>query len=69
MFEKNINLITEKTEGFSGRELVKFVVSLFYQYSTSKKGFLDLEILYNALNTFIEQKKIKDKWKDITYKH
>ena len=69
LFEKNINLITEKTEGFSGRELVKFVVSLFYQYSTSKKGFLDLEILYNALNTFIEQKKIKDKWKDITYKH
>ena len=69
LFIKHINLIVEKTKGFSGRELVKFVISLFDHYSCSKNGILNNEILYNCLNSFIEQKKIKEKWKDISYKH
>jgi hypothetical protein len=69
LFFKHINLIVEKTKGFSGRELVKFVISLFDHYSCSKNGILNNEILYNCLNSFIEQKKIKENWKDISYKH
>ena len=61
-FEKNIKNIVNSTKGFSGRELTKFVVSLYYHCLLNDYK-LNNEIITKTLAQFTSQKRIKNKWK------
>ena len=63
-----IKIICEKTQGFSGRECVKFIVTLYHSCfqrrytSDSLKYLLTSDIIKYTLDQFIKEKYLKLKW-------
>lgn len=68
IFTKNLKIICEKTQGFSGRECVKFIVTLYHSCfqrrytSDSLKYLLTSDIIKYTLDQFIKEKYLKLKW-------
>jgi ATPase family AAA domain-containing protein 3A/B len=60
-----LNEVALKTEGFSGRELNKLVVSWYDEVVAKEKPVLDKEIADLVLNRHLEQNKTKNKWNDL----
>lgn len=54
--------IAKRTEGFSGRELTKLVVSWHDAAFAKENPVLDKEIVETVLKRHLEQNKTKDKW-------
>ena len=57
-----IEQIAERTEGFSGRELTKLVISWHDAAFAKSDPILDLETIENVLARHIEQNTTKNKW-------